>query len=64
MDLLTMLSRTFFDFASMKEVLPQLLATGLVNTLIISIASTLLGTLFGLVLAACACFAGARGTKN
>ena len=51
MDLLTMLSRTFFDFASMKEVLPQLLATGLVNTLIISIASTLLGTLFGLLLA-------------
>ena len=51
MDLLTMLSRTFFDFTSMKEVLPQLLATGLVNTLIISVAATLLGTLFGLLLA-------------
>ncbi len=35
----------------MKEVLPQLLATGLVNTLIISVAATLLSTLFGLLLA-------------
>ena len=51
MDLLTILSRTFFDFPSMMEVLPQMLATGLVNTVIISLAATLLGTLFGLLLA-------------
>lgn len=51
MDLLTVLSRTFFDFPSMLEVLPQLLSTGLVNTVIISVAATILGTLFGLMLA-------------
>ena len=51
MDLLTILSRTFFDFPSMMEVLPQMLTTGLVNTVIISLAATLLGTLFGLLLA-------------
>ena len=28
MDLLTILSRTFFDFSSMREVLPQMLTTG------------------------------------
>jgi polar amino acid transport system permease protein len=51
MDLFTILSRTFFDFPSMMEVLPQMLTTGLVNTVIISLAATLLGTLFGLLLA-------------
>lgn len=51
MDLLTLLSRTFFDFPSMLQVLPQLLGTGLVNTVIISVAATILGTLFGLILA-------------
>jgi len=51
MDLITILSRTFFDIPAMKDVLPQLLATGLVNTLIISFAATLLGTFFGLILA-------------
>jgi polar amino acid transport system permease protein len=51
MDVLTILSRTFFDVPSMLEVLPQLLATGLVNTLIISLAATVLGTLLGLALA-------------
>lgn len=45
MDLITILSRTFFDIPAMMDVLPQLLATGLVNTLIISVAATLLGTL-------------------
>lgn len=51
MDLITILSRTFFDIPSMMDVLPQLLATGLVNTIIISVAATVLGTLFGLILA-------------
>lgn len=51
MDLLTIISRTFFDFSSMREVLPQMLTTGLVNTVIISLAATLPGTLFGLLLA-------------
>ena len=47
MDLITILSRTFFDIPSMMDVLP----TGLVNTIIISVAATVLGTLFGLILA-------------
>ncbi|BAN94938.1 glutamine ABC transporter permease [Plautia stali symbiont] len=51
MDLITILSRTFFDIPSMMDVLPQLLATGLVNIIIISVATTVLGTLFGLILA-------------
>jgi amine acid ABC transporter, permease protein, 3-TM region, His/Glu/Gln/Arg/opine family len=51
MDLITILSRTFFDIPSMMDVLPQLLGTGLVNTIIISVAATVLGTLFGLILA-------------
>ncbi|CAE1147655.1 amino acid ABC transporter permease [Serratia sp. Tan611] len=51
MDLLTILSRTFFDIPSMLEVLPQLIGTGLINTIIISLSATVLGTLFGLLLA-------------
>ncbi|WP_256852582.1 amino acid ABC transporter permease [Pantoea sp. Fr+CA_20] len=51
MDLITILSRTFFDIPAMMDVLPQLLATGLVNTMIISVSATLLGTFFGLILA-------------
>lgn len=51
MDLFEILSRTFFDFPSMLTVFPQLLGTGLINTLIISLAATVLGTTFGLILA-------------
>ena len=51
MDLFEILSRTFFDFPSMMAVFPQLLGTGLINTLIISLAATVLGTSFGLLLA-------------
>ncbi|MCE0490939.1 amino acid ABC transporter permease [Pantoea sp. Mb-10] len=51
MDLITLLSRTFFDISAMRDVLPQLLTTGLVNTVIISVAATVLGTFFGLILA-------------
>lgn len=51
MDWFNTIIRTFFDFGAMAEVLPQLLAVGLLNTLIISIAATLLGTVLGMVVA-------------
>ena len=51
MDWLNTIIRTFFDFGAMAEVLPQLLAVGLLNTLIISIAATVLGTILGMVVA-------------
>jgi polar amino acid transport system permease protein len=51
MDWFTDLSRTFFDFNAMVEILPQMLFTGLKNTLIISIAATLIGLVLGMVVA-------------
>lgn len=51
MDWLNTIIRTFFDFGAMAEVLPQLLAVGLLNTLMISIAATVLGTVLGMVVA-------------
>ncbi|WP_457947419.1 amino acid ABC transporter permease [Pseudarthrobacter sp. alpha12b] len=51
MDWFNTIIRTFFDFGAMAEVLPQLLAVGLLNTLIISIAATVLGTVLGRVVA-------------
>lgn len=51
MDFLHTLARTFLDFNAMGSVLPHLLKTGLVNTLIISIWATILGTALGLLLA-------------
>ncbi|GAB3757318.1 hypothetical protein GCM10027591_06650 [Zhihengliuella somnathii] len=45
------LSRTFLDFEAMAEVLPHLLGTGLVNTLVLSIAATIIGIFFGMILA-------------
>ncbi|MDQ0771219.1 polar amino acid transport system permease protein [Pseudarthrobacter defluvii] len=51
MDWFNTIIRTFFDFGAMAEVLPQLLAVGLLNTLIISIAATVLGTVLGMVVA-------------
>jgi polar amino acid transport system permease protein len=51
MDWLNTIIRTFFDFGAMAEVLPQLLTVGLLNTLIISIAATVLGTVLGMVVA-------------
>ncbi|MCU1517543.1 MAG: amino acid transporter permease [Pseudarthrobacter sp.] len=51
MDWLNTISRTFFDLEAMVEVLPQLLGVGLLNTLIISIAATILGVVLGMVLA-------------
>ncbi|MFS0853222.1 amino acid ABC transporter permease [Microbacterium sp. 179-I 3D4 NHS] len=51
MDWLDNIIRTFLDFDAMLQVLPQLLGTGLVNTLIISVASTVLGIVIGMILA-------------
>ena len=51
MDWLDNIIKTFLDFDAMLRVLPQLLGTGLVNTLIISVASTVLGIVIGMVLA-------------
>ena len=51
MDIVEILTKTFFDLPSMLQIFPQLLGTGLINTLIISLSATVLGTSFGLVLA-------------
>lgn len=51
MDWLDKLIKTFLDFGAMWKVLPQLLGTGLVNTLIISVAATVLGIVIGMILA-------------
>jgi polar amino acid transport system permease protein len=51
MDWLNIIGRTFFDFEAMLEVLPQLLGVGLLNTLIISVAATILGVVLGMVVA-------------
>jgi len=42
---------TFFDWEYIARVLPDLLTTGLINTLILAVCSALLGTVFGLILA-------------
>lgn len=51
MDFFDNLIKTFLDFDAMFAVLPQLLAVGLVNTLIISSAATVIGVVLGMVLA-------------
>ncbi|WP_104181966.1 amino acid ABC transporter permease [Arthrobacter sp. B0490] len=51
MDFLDNLIRTFLDFDAMLAVLPQLLGVGLVNTLIISAAATVIGVVLGMVVA-------------
>ena len=45
------LLKTFFDWDSMREVIPSLFTVGLKNTLILALASTVLGTVIGIVLA-------------
>jgi polar amino acid transport system permease protein len=50
-DWLDDLIRTFFDFSAMAEVLPQMLAVGLANTLIISVAATVIGLVLGMLVA-------------
>jgi polar amino acid transport system permease protein/polar amino acid transport system substrate-binding protein len=42
---------TFFNWESMRQALPDLLTTGLPNTLILSIASAVIGTVLGMLLA-------------
>src|SRR5215216_4985285 len=42
---------TFFNWESMQQALPDLLTTGLPNTLILSIASAVIGTVLGMLLA-------------
>ncbi|CAH2394738.1 amino acid ABC transporter permease/ATP-binding protein [Mesorhizobium ventifaucium] len=44
-------ARSFLDFQAMAEVLPNMVRVGLKNTLILAVASTLFGTLIGIVLA-------------
>jgi len=51
MDWLNTIIRTFFDFDAMVEVLPQLLAVGLLNTLIISVSATVIGLVLGMIVA-------------
>ncbi|MFF0910842.1 amino acid ABC transporter permease [Microbacterium enclense] len=51
MDWLDNLVKTFLDFEAMAQVLPQLLGTGLVNTLVISVCATVIGILLGMVVA-------------
>src|SRR6476661_7278623 len=43
--------RSFLDWEAMAVVLPTMVAVGLKNTLILAAASTLLGTLIGIILA-------------
>ncbi len=45
------LLKTFFDWDSMRAVIPSLFTVGLKNTLILAFASTVLGTVIGIVLA-------------
>jgi len=45
------LRRSFLDWDSMAEVLPNMIAVGLKNTLILAVASTVLGTIIGMILA-------------
>ncbi|GHD78981.1 amino acid ABC transporter membrane protein (PAAT family) [Salinibacterium amurskyense] len=51
MDWFDTISRTFLDFDAMLQVLPQLLGTGLKNTLIISFAATVIGVIVGMIVA-------------
>jgi polar amino acid transport system permease protein len=54
MDAWEILGKTFLDFEAMVQVLPQLLKVGLLNTLVISVSATVIGTVLGMVLALCA----------
>lgn len=45
------LAKTFLDFEAMAQVFPQLLTIGLVNTLVISVAATVIGIVLGMVVA-------------
>jgi polar amino acid transport system permease protein len=51
MNALEQLAQTFFDWEAMAAVLPNLLTVGLPNTLILALASGIIGTALGMVLA-------------
>lgn len=51
MDWLDNLVKTFLDFKAMAQVLPQLLGTGLVNTVVISVCATVIGIVLGMIVA-------------
>jgi polar amino acid transport system permease protein len=51
MDWLDNIIKTFLDFDAMWQVFPQLLGVGLVNTLVISIAATVIGVVLGMIVA-------------
>ena len=51
MDWLDNIITTFLNLDSMQQVLPQLLGIGLVNTLVISIAATVIGIVLGMIVA-------------
>ena len=51
MEWFEIIQRTFFDVDAMWQVLPQMLGTGLRNTLIISVAATVIGLVLGMVVA-------------
>ena len=51
MDVLSTLRSTFLDTGAMREALPELIGTGLYNTLVLALASGVLGTLLGMGLA-------------
>ncbi len=51
MDTLEQLGNTFFDWQAMVEVLPELLTVGLPNTIMLALASGIIGTIVGMILA-------------
>lgn len=51
METLRTVWQTFFDLDAMREALPDMLKVGLRNTLVLAIASAVLGTVLGLLLA-------------
>ncbi|THJ68494.1 amino acid ABC transporter permease [Arthrobacter echini] len=51
MDTLEQLGNTFFDWQAMVAILPELLTVGLPNTIILALASGIIGTIVGMVLA-------------
>ncbi|WP_394248603.1 amino acid ABC transporter permease [Arthrobacter pityocampae] len=51
MDALEQLGKTFFDWEAMAAVLPDLLTVGLPNTLLLALASGIIGTVVGMILA-------------
>ncbi|MFD0569557.1 hypothetical protein ACFQ0T_10185 [Kitasatospora gansuensis] len=53
------LAETFFNWESMRAAIPDLLTTGVPNTLILAVTSAIIGTVVGLLLAV----AGISGTR-